>query len=122
MVYSGYEEGRIRALAKALPLFADELLALIPRVFDLLPLVRNHCYHPEFHGSFSIKTVLPVLIPSMSYEDLEINEGGLASLAYFEIIDSRTALQRRVELRNNLMKYCERDTEAMVRLVQKLRE
>ena len=110
MVYSGYEEGQIKALAVALPQFSDDLLAILPRIFDLLPQVRNYCYHPEFHGSFSIKDVLPALVPGMNYKDLEINEGGLASLAYLEIISPKTTLDRCTELRTNLLKYCERDT------------
>jgi hypothetical protein len=122
VVYSGYEAGRIKALADALPQFSDDLLAILSRIFDLLPQVRNYCYHPEFHGSFSIKSVLPALVPGMSYKDLEINEGGLASLAYLEIISLKTTLDRRTEQRTNLLKYCERDTEAMVRLVERLKE
>jgi hypothetical protein len=121
-VYSGYEAGRIKALADALPQFSDDLLAILSRIFDLLPQVRNYCYHPEFHGSFSIKSVLPALVPGMSYKDLEINEGGLASLAYLEIISPKTTLDRCAKLRTNLLKYCERDTEAMVRLVERLKE
>ncbi len=120
VVYSGYEQGRIKTLAEALPQFSDDLLAILPRIFDLLPHVRSYCYHPEFHGSFSIKSVLPALVPGMSYKDLAINEGGLASLAYFEIISPKTTSDRSNELRTNLLKYCERDTEAMVRLVEEL--
>ena len=122
VVYSGYEAGRIKALAEALPQFSDDFLAILPRIFDLLTQVRNHCYHPEFHGSFSIKSVLPALVPGMNYKDLEINEGGLASLAYFEIISPQITSDRWNELRTNLLKYCERDTEAMVRLVERLKE
>ena len=122
VVYSGYEAGRIKALADALPQFSDDLLTILPRIFDLLPQVRNYCYHPEFHGSFSIKDVLPALVPGMSYKDLEINEGGLASLAYLEIISSQTTFDRHNQLRTNLLKYCERDTEAMVKLVEVLRK
>jgi len=120
VVYSGYEQGRIKSLADALPQFSGDLLAVLPRIFDLLPQVRKFCYHPEFHGSFSIKDVLPALVPGMNYKDLEINEGGLASLAYFEIISPKTTLDKCKELRTNLLKYCERDTEAMVRLVEAL--
>jgi hypothetical protein len=122
VVYSGYEQGRIKALAEAFPQYSDDLIAVLPRIFDLLPQVRNYCYHPEFHGSFSIKSVLPVLVPGMGYKDLEINEGGLASLAYFEIINPQTTQEKRTELRSNLLKYCERDTVAMVKLIERLQE
>jgi hypothetical protein len=119
-VYSGYEAGRIKALSDALPQYSDALLALLPRIFDLLTQVRNYCYHPEFHGSFSIKSVLPALVPGMSYKDMEINEGGLASLAYLELISPKTSLDRCNKLRTDLLKYCERDTVAMVKLVEAL--
>jgi hypothetical protein len=120
VVYSGYEAGRIKALAEALPQYSNDLLAILPRIFDLLPQVRDYCYHPDFHGSFSIKSVLPALVPGMSYKDLEVNEGGLASLAYLEIISPKTTSDRCAKRRAHLLKYCERDTEAMVRLVEVL--
>jgi len=120
VVYSGYEEGRIKAMSTFSPAHAADLLALLPRLCDILPLVRDYCYHPEFHGSFSIKAVLPALVPELGYKDLEISDGGLASLAYFEILNPQTTDEKRAALRTNLLQYCSRDTEAMVRLVQRL--
>ena len=70
-------------------------------------------------GSYSIKYVLPALIPELSYEDLEINEGGLASSA-FESLYYETDLMRIAEIRNNLIEYCKMDTIAMVRILEKL--
>ena len=117
VVYSSFEETRIRELAAALPALASGLLDLLNgRIFDLLPLVRKYCYHPEFHGSFSLKSVLPALVPDFGYGDLKINDGGLASAAYAEMIRPETIQERRGSLRRNLLAYCERDTEAMVRL------
>ncbi len=84
VVYSSYEASRIRDLAGHLPHLAGDLLALNNRIVDLLILIRNYCYHPEFHGSFSIKSVLPALVPALGYDDLEIHEGSLASAAYAE--------------------------------------
>jgi len=57
------------------------------RLFDLLPVVREHCYHPEFHGSFSIKAVLPALVPTANYDDLAISDGASASVAFEEIVN-----------------------------------
>jgi len=71
---------------------------------------------PEFHGSFSLKAVLPALVPDFGYGDLEINDGAVASAAYAEMIRPETTPERRNSLRQNLLAYCERDTEAMVRL------
>ena len=122
VVYSSYEATRIRELAEALPDLSNDLLALLEgRIVDLLALVRNHCYHPEFHGSFSIKSVLPALVPDLGYSDLEISDGGQASAAYAEMVRPETPADRRGLLRESLLAYCKRDTEAEVRLFETLR-
>ena len=53
----------------------------------LWAVIREHYYHPAFHGSFSLKHVLPVLVPDMGYQDLAIQEGGTASQEYLRMID-----------------------------------
>lgn len=122
VVYSSYEATRIRELADSLPDLSNDLMALLEgRIVDMLVLVRNHCYHPEFHGSFSIKSVLPALVPDLGYGDLEISDGGQASAAYAEMVRPETPSDRRIQLRESLLAYCRRDTEAMVRLFETLR-
>ncbi len=123
VAYSRYEATRIRELAIDLPHLASDLLALLEgRIVDLLILVRRYCYHPEFHGSFSLKSVLPALVPEFSYSGLEISSGLLASAAYAELISPETSPERRDFLRRSLLEYCERDTEAMVQLFKALKE
>jgi hypothetical protein len=62
--------------------------------------------------------VLPTIAPDMDYSQLEgIQEGTGASLAYLEAIDPETGAQRVEEIRQNLVKYCKYDTQAMVRLL-----
>ncbi|MBA7581356.1 hypothetical protein ES708_23258 [subsurface metagenome] len=121
VVYSSFEAARIKELMQVLPHLSDELHELLARIVDLLKLVRAHCYHPEFHGSFSMKSVLPALVPDLGYSDLEINDGGLASTAYAEIVNPDTKQERRDHLGKCLLDYCERDTEAEVRLYQTLK-
>ena len=86
------------------------------RFVDLLNLVRTHIYHPEFHGSYSIKAVLPALVPDLGYGDLEIQEGSNASIAFARMVASDTDETERGRIRNALLAYCQRDTEAMVRV------
>ena len=86
--YSGYEKRVLHDLADALPERAEELLSIEARLFDLLPVVRNGYYHPEFRGSFSIKSVLPVLVPGMGYDDLAISEGQTAAVRYALALES----------------------------------
>ena len=66
------------ALAAALPHHAKALAALADRLFDLLRVVRNYCYHPDYRGSFSIKNVAP----GPGYDDLAIADGNLAAARY----------------------------------------
>jgi hypothetical protein len=72
-------------------------------------------------GSYSIKEVLPALVPDLSYDDLEISDGGMAMDAYLAM--RRAADPAQVErTRTALLKYCKRDTEAMVKILEKLEE
>ncbi len=123
VVYSGFEERIIRLLAEDLGEWREELLAIVEsRIVDLLELIRSHYYHPNFKGSFSIKDVLPALIEDLDYQDLEISEGAQAATAFVEMIDPATVQPRKTRLEGALRAYCHRDTEAMVRLFQKLKE
>jgi hypothetical protein len=70
-------------------------------------------------GSYSIKNVLPALVPELNYENLEINAGGLASTAY-DRLAFETDLISIAEIRNNLLEYCKLDTLAMVKILEKL--
>ena len=56
------------------------------RLWDLLPVVRNHVYHPAFAGSFSLKAVLPALVPNMTYDGMEVADGTDAGLAWESLI------------------------------------
>jgi CRISPR/Cas system-associated exonuclease Cas4 (RecB family) len=123
VVYSGFEERIIRLLADEFPSLAPRLLPLVEeRMVDLLELIRRHYYHPGFRGSFSIKDVLPALVPGIGYKDLAIREGGQAGAAFVEMTDPATPAVRRAEIREALRAYCRRDTEAMVLLFQALKE
>ena len=106
----------MKKLAVALPEFAERLLALCDRTFDLLKLVRENYYHPEFHGSFSIKSVLPALVPDMSYGGLEIQDGSMAGIGFVRMIAPDTPISEKTRTKEALLAYCQRDTEAMVRV------
>ena len=113
--YSGYERRVLRDLAAALPERAPALRAIQSRLFDLHPVVRDGYYHPDFRGSFSIKNVLPVLVPGMGYGDLEVAEGQIAAVRYVQALASNDYRQRQ-RMFGDLRAYCTRDTLAMVEL------
>jgi hypothetical protein len=78
--------------------------------------------HPNFEGRFSIKYVLPALVPSMSYTDLAISDGNAAIGAYLKLMDTKVSEAAKKEIRKDLLIYCGQDTLAMVKLVEVLRE
>lgn len=115
--YAQFEMSRIRELAERYLSISQILLALNERVIDLLPIVREHYYHPSQQGNWSIKKVLPSLFPQLNYENLDgVSSGEMAMEAYREAIASETSPERKAEIKKQLLAYCERDTEAMVRL------
>jgi hypothetical protein len=118
-----FERSCLEAMARALPARAAELGDVIARLADPLPVIREHIYHPDFRGSFSLKSVLPALIPGFTYGDLEIPDGGLASLLLSRrVLGGPIAPAERERQRRALLAYCERDTLALVRLLERLRE
>ena len=117
--YSGYEKRVLRELGEALPDRAGELRSIEARLFDLLPVVRKGYYHPEFRGSFSIKAVLPVLVPGMGYDDLAISEGQTAAVRYSSALGIPDPEDRR-RIFEDLRAYCAQDTLALVELRKSL--
>ena len=113
--YSPFERTQLKALAATFPEYADALNNIIARLVDLLPIVKGNYYHPDFHGSFSIKSVLPAVAPDLGYDDLDINDGHLASVWYARALVTADATERH-QIFDNLRNYCARDTLAMVEL------
>jgi hypothetical protein len=114
-VYTSYEERMIASLADAFPDLRDALRSLPGRIWDLHPIIREHYYHVGFRGSFSIKAVLPVLVPDLSYQGLEIADG-LAAAREYEIAVKTPDDEARQRTFANLLEYCRLDTLAMLRL------
>ena len=116
---SPFENTRIKELAEAFPGYADKLRALLPRVVDLLPIARDHYYHPDQRGSWSLKAVLPAICPELKYSDMEgVQVGSDAGLAYLEAISPETTPERKQELRQQMLAYCKLDTLATVRILE----
>jgi hypothetical protein len=120
---SGFETGRLRELATQFPDHAAWINQALARFenADLLQPFRSFApYHPSQHGSASIKDVLPAFT-DLSYDDLTIQEGGTASNQFLNLLRGLVPAMEVASFRENLLRYCERDTLAMVELVEKLR-
>ncbi len=83
-------------------------------------IIRNNFYHSGFHGSFSLKSVLPNLVPDMDYEKLAIQEGNQASFDFLRMIDPSTTLEEKDRIKKELFIYCSYDTLAMVKIRDEL--
>ncbi len=122
LVYNrSFEAMCISALARAFPDLAEGLIAIRERLFDLLPLMRQYYYHPDMRGRWSLKAVLPAVVPGLAYGDLgDVADGQAAQAAYLEAIADTTDSARRSELERALLRYCERDTRGLREIVRTL--
>ena len=123
IVYNkGFESARNREIGEMYPDLSSEMERINSNIVDLMVPFRSRDYYTrEMEGSYSIKKVLPALCPELSYDDLPlIHNGGQASDAFMSLKDKTQ--EEREEIRYGLLKYCELDTLAMVRIWEKLNE
>jgi hypothetical protein len=116
-VYSSFESQRLSDLAVWLPEHAERINAIQARLFDLLPVVREHVYHPAFAGSYSIKSVLPALVPETTYDGMQVANGQAAGVAWESLVHGGLNCEERERIRKALLDYCEKDTFALVQLL-----
>ena len=119
--HAPFERDRLRDLACLLPRLEGPLLGIAARLVDLKTIVADHVYHPGFHGSFSLKAVLPSLVPGCGYDGLAIKDGGSAALAY-QRLRLLSPGPERDQLRADMLAYCAQDTSGMVEIYTMLRE
>jgi len=118
----GFEERCLKEMAQAFPEYSDRIQPLFSNMRDLMVPFRNKdVYYWQMNGSYSLKNVLPALLPGMGYADLVIANGEAAANAYISM-ESIVDPSEREAIREHLLKYCELDTLAMVKLLEKLRE
>jgi predicted RecB family nuclease len=120
LVYSSFESQRLSDLATWLPEYAERLKAIQGRLFDLLPVVRTHTYHPAYAGSYSIKSVLPALVPGLTYDGMEVANGQAAGIAWESLVRGGLDRGECDRIRKALLLYCGLDTLAMVKLLDGL--
>ncbi len=122
VVYNQGFESRInRELGLAFPEYKDKLDDINDRMVDLLvPFRSRYLYHPKMQGSASIKSVLPAFVPDLSYDELEIGDGGTASLMYLSCIKDSIPAAEKEKIYDDLKTYCCMDTIAEVRLIEVL--
>lgn len=121
--YKAFETGRNREMAEAVPEYAEFLEGVNNRVFDLMDVFsKQYFVHHQFNGSSSIKHVLPVLVPEFSYKELDIQNGAIASIRWYEATFGDTTDEQARQTYDALLKYCCLDTLAMVKIYEYLKK
>jgi hypothetical protein len=132
----GFEKGRMKELAKIFPKYREKLMNIVDRTFDLMHLFKGNedlytslgyskevlslmYYHENLAGSYSIKKVLPIFAPELSYDHLDlIHQGGEAMVGYAKLPEM--AKSDFDAYKKAMLEYCKQDTWAMVVLLNKL--
>ena len=117
-----FEKGVLKNLAEAFPDLTEGINARIENIRDLMvPFKKRDVYCWQMRGSYSIKEVLPVLVPELSYEGLDVSDGLMAMRVYHEMCKTDDP-DKVLELRQGLLEYCRLDTLAMVKILNELNE
>jgi CRISPR/Cas system-associated exonuclease Cas4 (RecB family) len=119
-----FEMGRNTEMGESYPEYRTFLADLNERVYDLMDIfTKQYHVHPEYHGSTSIKYVLPVLVPELSYKEMNIPNGAIATTRWYDSVarDDMPETER-AQIYADLLKYCELDTLAMYKIYEHLYE
>ena len=118
--HASYEKTINNDMGATYPAYRERLQRINDRMFDLEIIFKQAYTDADFHGSTSIKKVLPVLCPDVAYDDLAVQDGAQAMEQWFAMVEEPDAAKKEA-MRSALLAYCERDTYAMVKLYQTIR-
>jgi hypothetical protein len=121
----GFEKGVIRKLASLFPNLSSNLMAIHDNCHDLMtPFQNKDYYHPNMKGSYSIKYVLPSLVPEFenAYKELDLIHNGGEAMEAFANLSKIEDVELKQRYRDSLLEYCKLDTLAMVKVLEKLKE
>ncbi|MBW8201175.1 DUF2779 domain-containing protein [Muricauda sp. W52] len=119
--HKSFEMGRNSDMIEWLPHHAEYLEYMNSNMFDLEDIFKTEYVDYRFHGSTSIKKVLPVLLPELSYDELEVQNGTMALDLWRRMVLDSGFDKDKNEVRQKLLEYCKLDTWAMVELFRKLK-
>ncbi len=117
-----FEKGVLNNLKTWFPEFEEKINHIIGNLRDLMTPFKNQTYYSwQMQGSYSMKAVLPSLIPELSYDGMEVSNGDMAMLAYKKMCESTNPSEIE-RLRKALLDYCRLDTLGMVKIVEAMRK
>lgn len=121
LVYNqAFENMILNNLKDEFPQWATRINKIQKRIVDLMSPFRKNYRLPEMQWSYSIKYVLPALVPELRYDDLTITNGTDASAVFYNLQHETDEIKKQT-LRGALLEYCKLDTLAMVKIVEKLK-
>ena len=121
---ASFEQSVLRGLAEQFPKYKDHLQNISNNIVDLaMPFQKKYYYQPEMKGKFSIKIVLPLLVPEMekAYDNLDLIHNGGEAMQAFAVLAEKSNQDEIDRIRESLKRYCELDTLAMVKILDKLK-
>ncbi len=118
--HASFEVSRNKDMIEMLPQYEDYLAYMNNNMFDLEDVFKTDYVDCQFHGSTSIKKVLPILVPELSYKNLEVQDGTMALDTWGRMVLNDDFDENKEEVKQNLLAYCEQDTLAMVELYRRL--
>jgi len=119
--HKAFEIGRNKDMARLYPEYSSFLEDVNDRIFDLMEIFsQGHYLHAGFRGSASLKSILPVLVPEMRYENLPISNGQETMLAWWKLFRGEIPAEDQEKTRTAMLTYCQFDTLAMVEIWRKL--
>lgn len=117
-----FESSVITNLTNLFPDLAVDLAKLQNRLVDLMaPFKDGDYFHPKMYFSYSLKAVLPALVPELSYKSLDIQNGAQAMQVYFDLLEEKDSNKKQIMLKN-LAEYCKMDTLAMVKILEVIKK
>ncbi len=115
--HKAFENSRNKELARIVPEYSAFLQNLVARTYDLKDIVEKQYFvHPDFKGKSSIKKVLPVLVPELSYAELGVKSGTDAIDSYRKINSGKLSKAEIEAKEKEMLEYCKLDTYAMYRI------
>jgi hypothetical protein len=118
VVYNqSFESGVLASLAHRFPQQKLTVNNAQERLWDLCPVIRSQTYHIDYGGSFSLKDVLPALVPEMTYDGMGVSAGDQAGVVWDAVIHGRLSQDETKKAKEDLLAYCQQDTLGMARLL-----
>lgn len=108
-------------IGEVYPEYAELMNSWNERLFDLMDVFQQNLYiHKDFKGKYSIKKVLPVFDPELSYKDLNIQDGSMAMDSWKKLVFEDISDVEKEQVKKDLLEYCKLDTKAMWRIYEEL--